>query len=68
MDTSQFRKRPTFDEVANIVDADAYKINLPSRAYVKFNDTQAAVEWENFRNYAQDAELRRTQQSMTEAA
>ena len=68
VDTSQFRKRPTFNEVANIVNADAYKIDLPQRTYVKFIDTQAALEWENFRNYAQDAELRRTQQSMTEAA
>ena len=67
VDTSQFRKRPTFDEVANIVNADAYKIDLPSRTYVKFNDTQAAVEWDNFRDYAQGAELRRAQQQMAEA-
>ena len=46
VDVSQFRKRPTFQEVANIANADAYKIDLPQRTFIKFQDTQAAVEWQ----------------------
>ena len=67
LDVSQFRKRPTFEEVARIANADAYKIDLPQRTFVKFQDTQAAVEWQNFRDHAQDAEMLRLRRQVYEA-
>ena len=67
VDVSQFRKRPTFEEVANIANADSNKIDLPQRTYVKFQDTQAAVEWQNFRDQAQEGEQLRLQRQVYEA-
>ena len=39
VDVSQFRKRPTFEDVANIINKDAYKIDLPQRTYIRWEDT-----------------------------
>ena len=67
VDISQFRKRPTFEEVANIVNEDSYKIDLPQRTFIKFQDTQAAVEWQNFRDQSQEGEQLRLQRQVYEA-
>ena len=67
VDVSQFRKRPTFQEVANIVNEDAYKIDLPQRTFIKFQDTQAAVEWQDFRDQSQEGEQLRIQRQVYEA-
>ena len=67
VDVSQFRKRPTFEEVAQIANADSYKIDLPQRTFIKFQDTQAAVEWQNFRDQSQEGEMLRIQRQVYEA-
>ena len=67
VDVSQFRKRPTFEDVANIANADSYKIDLPQRTFIKFQDTQAAVEWQNFRDQSQEGEMLRIQRQVYEA-
>ena len=41
VDVSQFRKRPTFEEFANIVNKDAFEIDLPQRTYIRWEDTCA---------------------------
>ena len=67
VDLNQFRKRPTFDEVANIVIEDKYKIDLPSRTYIRWEDTQARVQFENFRDATAEAEMTRARRQAVEA-
>ena len=61
------RKRPTFEEVANIVNKDAYKIDLPSRTYIRWEDTNARVQFENFRDATAEAEMMRARRQAVEA-
>ena len=49
LDLTTMRKRPTFEQVANIIEKDAYKIDLPSRTYIRWDDTQAKVQFDNFK-------------------
>ena len=53
------RKRPTFEEVGNIVNKDPYKLNLPQRTYIRWEDTHARVQFDNFRDATAEAELTR---------
>ena len=64
VDVSQFRKHPTFEEVARIANADSYEIDLPQLTFVKFQDTQAAIEFQHFRDQAQEGELLRLQRQV----
>ena len=59
VDVSQFRKRPTFEEVANIVNKDAYKIDLPQRTFIRWEDTHERMQFENFRDATAEAEMTR---------
>ena len=59
VDVSQFRKRPTFEEIATIVNEDKYKIDLPKRTYIRWEDTHARVEFENMRDSISEAEATR---------
>ena len=45
VDVSQFRKRPTFEEVANIINEDKYKIDLPERTYIRWEDSNARMQF-----------------------
>ena len=67
VDVSQFRKRPTFEEVARIVNADSYKIDLSQQTFAKCQDTQAAVEFQSFKDQAQEGEMLRLQRQVYEA-
>ena len=67
VDVSSFRKRPTFDEVAQIVNADKYKINLPQRTYIRWEDTHAQVQFENLRDAIGEAEALRVRRQAVEA-
>ena len=67
VDLNQFRKRPTFDEVANIVNEDKYKLDLPSRTYIKWEDSNARMQFENFRDSTAEAELTRARRQAVEA-
>ena len=67
VDVSQFRNRPTFVEVANIVDKDAYKSDLPQRTYVGWEDTYAKMQFENFRDSTVEAEMTRVRRQAIEA-
>ena len=67
VDVSQFRKRPTFEQVANIVNSDKYKIDLPSRTYIRWEDTHARVQLENLRDATAEAEMTRIRRQAVEA-
>ena len=67
VDVSQFRKRPTFEQAANSVNKDAYKIDLPQRTYIRWQDTQARVQFENFRDATAEAEMTRIRRQAVEA-
>ena len=67
VDVSQFRKRPTFEEVANIINEDKYKIDLPSRTYIRWDDSQARMQFEQFRDATAEAELTRARRQAVQA-
>ena len=67
VDVSQFRTRPTFEDVANIINKDAYKIDLPQRTYIRWDDTHARVQFEDFRDSTSDAEQTRIRRQAVEA-
>jgi hypothetical protein len=67
VDVSQFRKRPTFEEIATIVNEDKYKIDLPKRTYIRWEDTHARVEFENMRDSISEAEATRIRRQAVEA-
>ena len=56
---SQMRKRPTFEEVAKIVNKDAFKLDLPQRTYVRWEDAHARVQFDNSRDATVEAEQTR---------
>ena len=61
------RKRPTFEEVANIVNKDPYKLDLPSRTYIRWEDTPARIQFEQFRDATAEAEQTRLWRQGVEA-
>ena len=63
---SQFRKRPTFEEVAN-KQTNKYKIDLPQRTYIRWEDTHARVQFDNFRDATAEAELTRARRQAVQA-
>ena len=67
VDVSQFRKRPTFEEVANIINEDKYKIDLPERTYIRWEDSNARMQFENFRDATAEAELTRARRQAVQA-
>ena len=46
LDLATMRKRPTFEEVARIVNDDSYKIDLPRRTYIRWEDTVARTQFD----------------------
>ena len=62
-----FRKRPTFEEVANIINQDKHKIDLPSRTYIRWEDSNARMQFENFRDATAEAELTRARRQAMQA-
>ena len=67
VDLNQFRKRPTFEEVANVINKDAYKIDLPQRIYIRWEDTHARFQFENFRDATAEPEQTRNRRQAVEA-
>ena len=67
VDVSQFRKWPTFEEVANIVNKDAYKIDLPQRTYIRWEDTHARMQFNFFRDATAEAEIGGVRRQAVEA-
>ena len=61
------RKRPTFEEVARIVNADSYKIDLPQRTYIRWEDTVARTQFDQFREAMQEGELQRLRRQVAQA-
>ena len=61
------RKRPTFEEVANIIEKDAFKIDLPQRTYIRWEDTVARTQFDQFKEQTQEAELHRLRRQVAQA-
>ena len=63
----QFERRKTFEEVADIVQKDPYKIDLPARTRIHWDDTYARVQFENMRDSISEAEATRIRRQAVEA-
>ena len=59
IDTSQFERRKTFEEVARIVLDDKATIDLPERSHVVFRDTLAHAQFNDFMEDTKQGELQR---------
>ena len=63
----QFERRKTFEEVADIVQKDAYKIDLPERTRIRWDDTYAKVQFDQFRDSTRESEMNRVHRQAVEA-
>ena len=63
----QMRKRPTFGELATVINEDKYMIDLPARTYIRWDDMHARVQFENMRASIAEAEQTRARRQAVEA-